>query len=183
MLKVLVAYYSETGNTEKVARAIHDEASKRHQSHLRKIVEIAADTLNNYDMVFLGAPCHSADLALPMKKFFETIPRSPRPKFAGFFTHSTYTQDISPNSFDNFASKCAISFENATKERQIDFRGAYNCQGAPSPTIKESIRKYFIEVLKSTKGWEDYIKEAVKHPSAEDLRKAEEFARYILSSL
>jgi flavodoxin len=46
-LKVLVAYYSETGNTEKVARAIHDEASKKHQSHLRKIAEIAADTFNN----------------------------------------------------------------------------------------------------------------------------------------
>jgi len=53
-LKVLVAYYSETGNTEKVAKAIHDEALKKHQSHLRKIAEITADTLNNYDMFFWG---------------------------------------------------------------------------------------------------------------------------------
>jgi flavodoxin len=183
-LKVLVAYYSETGNTEKVAKAIHDEALKKHQSHLRKIAEITADTLNNYNMVFFwGSPCHSADLALPMKKFLEAIPKSPRSKFAGFFTHSTYTQDVSRNSFDSFASKCAISFENAGKEKQIDFRGNYNCQGAPSPTIKESIRKYFIEVLKSAEGWEEYIKGASKHPSPEDLRKAEEFARYVLSSL
>jgi len=95
----------------------------------------------------------------------EAIPKSPRSKFAGFFTHSTYTQDVSRNSFDSFASKCAISFENAGKEKQIDFRGNYNCQGAPSPTIKESIRKYFIEVLKSAEGWEEYIKGASKHPT------------------
>jgi len=30
-MKILVAYYSETGNTEKIARAIYEEAAKEHE--------------------------------------------------------------------------------------------------------------------------------------------------------
>ena len=36
-MKVLVTYYSETGNTEKIARAIYEEASKEHEVNLKKI--------------------------------------------------------------------------------------------------------------------------------------------------
>ena len=89
-MKVLVAYYSETGNTEKIAKAIYEEASKKHEAHLKRIQDITADTLNNYDLVFLGSACHSSDLAVPVKKLLKALPESPKFKLAGFFTHSTY---------------------------------------------------------------------------------------------
>ena len=66
-MKVLVAYYSETGNTEKIAGAIYGEVSKEHEVHLKKIKEVTVDTLNDYDLVFLGSACHSTDFGSSKK--------------------------------------------------------------------------------------------------------------------
>jgi flavodoxin len=131
----LVVYYSETKNTEKVAKAIFDEVSKEHEAFLKKADEINADSLNNYDLVFLGSACHGGDLAPPVKTLLRAIPESPKFKLAGFFTHSCPTQEHSSESFDAWASKCVTSFEEVSKEKKIDFRGYFNCQGAPSPRI------------------------------------------------
>ena len=186
MLKVLVTYYSETKNTEKVAKAIYDEVSKKYQTHLKKLAEITADALNNYDLVFLGSACHSTDLASPVKKLLAAIPKSPKFKLAGFFTHSAPTKEHSSKSFETWASKCVFSLENTSKEKSIDFRGYYNCQGAPSPEIQEFISNKVFESADSAlarAAWEQYIEEALKHPNYEDLRKAKEFAQQVLSTL
>ena len=185
-MKVLVTYYGETKNTEKVAKAIYDEVSKKHQTHLKKVAEITADALNNYDLVFLGSACHSTDLASPVKKLLAAIPKSPKFKLAGFFTHSAPTKEHSSKSFETWASKCVFSFENTSKEKSIDFRGYYNCQGAPSPEIQEFISNKVFESADSAlarAAWEQYIEEALKHPNYEDLRKAKEFAQQVLSNL
>ena len=180
-LKVLVAYYSETGNTEKIAKTIYEEASKEHEAHLKRIKDINADTLNDYDLVFLGSACHSADLAAPVKKILKALPKSPKFKLAGFFTHSTLTPEQNEHGqalFDEWASKCIDSFESVSEEKRIDFRGYYHCQGAPSLPIQAFIRS---EITKSDDEWETYIREARKHPSQEDLEKASDFARKIMS--
>jgi len=183
-LKVLVAYYSETGNTEKIAKAIYEEASKRHETHMKRIKDINAETLNDYDLVFLGSACHSSDLATPVKKLLKALPESPKFKLAGFFTHSTWTPEQDEHSkraqaiFDKWASKCIHTFENVSKEKRIDFKGYYHCQGAPSRPIQTFIRT---EIIQSDDEWEPYIQEAQKHPSQEDLEKAAEFSRKIMS--
>ena len=181
-MKVLVAYYSETGNTEKIARAIHDEVSKEHGAHLKKIGEITAEKLNDYDLVFLGSPCHSTDIAAPVKRILEAIPRSPNFKLAGFFTHSTVLPDGGIEGanelYDRWAGKCSITFKKARKEKQIDFMGYFHCMGAPSPAIEKFIQR---SVLTSAHEWEWYIEEARKHPTPEDLQRAKEFTRDILS--
>ena len=97
-MKVLVVYYSETGNTEKIAKVIYEEASKEHKAHLKKTYEITVDILNNYDVVFLGSACHSADLSTPIKRILDNIPYSPRFKLAGFFTHATSSEGFSRRS-------------------------------------------------------------------------------------
>jgi flavodoxin I len=181
-LKVLVVYYGETGNTEKIAKVICEEASKEHVTHLKRIEDITADTMNDYDLVFLGSACHSADLAAPVKRILNALPKSPRFKLAGFFTHSTWTPEQNKHArafFNRWASKCIDSFENISKEKQVDFRGYYNCQGAPCLPIQEFIHT---EVIRSDDEWEAYIEEARKHPSPEDLGKAKDFARKVLSS-
>ena len=172
-MKILVAYYSETGNTEKIARAIHEEAAKEHEAHLKRVNRVATNDLSNYDLVFLGSPCHSTDLAAPVKTILDAIPHSPKFKLAGFFTHAT-----SSGGFNRWASKCILSFEKTSKEKKIDFEGYYNCQGAPSPPVQEFIKR---EVFTSAGAWDDYFEEVRKHPTPEDLQKAKEFAREILS--
>ena len=179
-VKVLVVYYSETGNTEKVAGAIAEEVSNGHQVHLKKVSEVTAGSLSNYDLVFLGSACHAADLATPAKGLLDAIPNSPRFKLAGFFTHSTYTSGGGTNEnimFKRWASKCVTSFQEVHREKQIDFKGYYNCQGAPSPPIQDFIRK---EIVTAPDEWDEYIKEVMKHPTSGDLQKAKEFAREIL---
>jgi flavodoxin len=172
-MRVLVAYYSETGNTEKLARAICEEASKDHEASLKSVGEITVDNLNDYDVVFLGSACHSTDLATPVKRLLDAIPPSPKFKLAGFFTHATSTAR-----FHRWASKCISSFQNTSREKQVDFGGYYNCQGVPSPPIQEFIKR---EAIASADKYEEYLEEVRKHPSPEDLQKAKEFAREVLS--
>ena len=81
-MKILVAYYSETGNTEKIARAIYEEASEEHEARLERANRVAANDLSNYDLVFLGSQCHSTDLAAPVKTILDGIPHSPKFKLA-----------------------------------------------------------------------------------------------------
>lgn len=182
-MKVLIAYYSETGNTEKIAKAIFDETSREHEAHLKKVKDVAADTLNDYDLVFLGSACHSADLAIPVKRILNELPKSPKFKLAGFFTHSTRTPESGESArvlFDKWASRCIVSFEKISKEKHIDFRGYFNCQGVPSPPIQEFIHR---EIVKSESDLQAYLEEVKKHPSSEDLRRAKEYARKVLSTL
>jgi menaquinone-dependent protoporphyrinogen IX oxidase len=93
-MKILIATYSETGNTAQVGQAICDEMLFRgHEVHLRDVGEITAGTLTAYDLVFLGSACHDADLARPVKQILEQIPTSPTLKLAGFATHASYTPE------------------------------------------------------------------------------------------
>jgi menaquinone-dependent protoporphyrinogen IX oxidase len=92
-VKILVAYYSETGNTAQIAEAICEGLStKGHEADLMEIAdaahagELAPNTLNAYDLVLLGSACHDADLARPVKQILERIPVSPAFKLAGFAT-------------------------------------------------------------------------------------------------
>ena len=180
-MKVLVAYYSETGNTEKIAKAIYEEVSREHEAHLMRVKDISAETLNSYDLVFLGSACHSSDLAAPVKKLWKGLQESPKFKLAGFFTHSVWTPEQNERGqaiFDRWASKCMDSFESISKEKRIDFKGYYHCQGSPNPGIQKFIRS---EIIRSHDEWKAYIQEARKHPSQEDLEKAADFARKIMS--
>ena len=174
-MKVLVAFYSETGNTEKIARAIYEEVSKGHEAHLKKIKEITVESLNDYDLVFLGSACHSTDLAAPVKRILETFPKSPKFKLAGFFTHAC-TMDTC----NKWAGKCAVSFEKASKKKEVDFKGCFNCQGVPSPPLMKSMKE---GAPISKAELREYFEEVRKHPSPEDLQKAKEFARKILQEL
>lgn len=181
-MKVLIAYYSETGNTEKIARAIYEEASKDQEAHLKKVEEVTADTLNDYDLVFMGSACHSRDLAPPVKKILYKLPKSPGFGLAGFFTHGTTSPEDSfegaSDLFYEWAGKCITTLEKVSEEKQIDFRGYYHCLGVPSPDIQEFIRR---EIITSPDRWEEYMEEARKHPSPDDVRRAKEFAREVIS--
>ena len=178
-MRVLVAFYSETGNTEKIAKAIWQEVSRDHEALLKRVEEAAEETMGLHDFVFLGSPCHSTDLAAPVKKILDAFPESPSFKLAGFFTHGC------PNSgeiFDRWASRCISSFEKSSKEKRIDFVGYYHCQGAMSPPVEEAMGRYFTEQgTVSVDQWNEYNEELRKHPNHEDLQRAKEFARRVLS--
>jgi flavodoxin len=187
-MKILVAYYSETGNTAKVAQTIGESLVTRgHEADLVALAdtvppgEIAPEMLDAYDLVILGSACHDADLAKPAKRFLERIPDAPRFKLAGFVTHASYTPeegDTEQKAYQVWASRCALSFRQAGQEKEFDFLGCYGCQGAPSPPIEQFIHS---NIISDEEGWQEYIEEVRKHPNERDLYRAREFAEQILA--
>jgi len=68
-MKVLVAYMSKTGNTRKVAEAIFDEIGD--EKELKQIEGI--DSLNGYDVTFLGFPVHQMGPDKKTARLIETL--------------------------------------------------------------------------------------------------------------
>ena len=56
-MKGIVVYYSATGNTKKIARAIH-AGMKQHieECDIATIKEIAPGDLSSYDLIGIGSP-------------------------------------------------------------------------------------------------------------------------------
>jgi len=176
-LKVLVTYYSDTGNTEKVAKAIYEEVSKKNKADLKKVNDTKPEEFGECDVVFIGSPTHSFDLSGSVKKILGALPKAPKYKLAGFITH------MSPVSEKHAGcDRCFASFENVSKEKQIDFRGIYDCQGVPTPQVREFVRKSLARGLPDTE-WEKRVKEMEKHPRTVDLQKAKEFAKQVLAKI
>ena len=183
-MKVLIAYFSLSGNTAQVARAIHQEAtSQGHEAHLSEIGESGSAALNAYDLVFLGSACHDSDLAVPAKKLLEEIPEAPSFKLAGFATHSTLMPQGGEREemlYEQWAANCARSFLQASQDRQIDFLGYFHCQGAASPPIEEFIHS---TIMTDPNEWATYVEELRKHPDEQDLLDAKAFASGVLAKI
>ena len=171
-MKVLVAYHSMSGNTEKLAKAIHDEASKNHESYLKKVDEVEPKWLNKHDLLFIGSPTHGGDLAAPVKKFVMELPKSPKFKVAAFVTHS------SPDKAD--FEKCFKAIESLGKEKGFKLLGCCDCQARLAPDIQPYVK----EARKASDAeFAEMMKSLDKRPNAADLRNARKFARDILSKV
>lgn len=71
-LKTLIMYWSATGNTEKVANAIHETLVREGiKPVVRKVAEAATEELYNYDLIFLGAPSYSFQPPEPVQRFIK----------------------------------------------------------------------------------------------------------------
>jgi len=180
-MQVLVVYYSETGNTAKVAAAIHAAASALgHSAHLKALGDLAVDALSGYDLVFLGSACHDTDLARPAKALLEQVPEASSFKLAGFVTHATYSPeggDREEELHGIWAARCAQTLRQACQEKGIEFLGYFGCMGAPSPPIEQFIHD---EIVTDDGEWQRYLEEVRGHPDDEDLRHAGEFAVQVL---
>jgi len=53
-MRILITYFSQTGDTKKIARAIQ-EALETHDSDLKSIGETKLEELKKYDILFLGS--------------------------------------------------------------------------------------------------------------------------------
>jgi flavodoxin len=177
-LKILITYHSLTGNTEKIAQAIYDEVSKNHEADLKKIEEINADSLNQYNLVFIGTPCQMGDLAAPVKKFLDSLPKSPKYALAGFYTHGA-----PPEEKEDY-EKCLATFQNVCEGKQIDNLGCFNCQGFPTPKIHQIVTEHLIKNKGYTEdGAKQRFERAKEHPNLKDEQNARKFAREVLSKI
>ncbi len=182
-MKILVTYYSETGNTKMIAEAIHTIASQNNDSTMKDFKDLTVEELANYDLVFLGSACHHADLAPPVLRFVDKIPKSPKFKLAGFVTHSTYPPEGSERHaelFEQWASKCRKTFEILQTEKNVDYKGYFRCMGVPSKPIEGFINA---QIVTDDEEWAEYMEIVVKHPDEKDIKNAKKFAKEVIKNV
>ena len=72
MAKVLVCYYSRTGNTEEMAEKIAEVIKAEGLDvDLAKVEKTKVDELLNYDCLVFGSPTYYGSMAWPMKKLLD----------------------------------------------------------------------------------------------------------------
>lgn len=72
MAKVLVCYYSRTGNTEEMAEKIAEVMKAEGLDvDLAKVEDTRVDELLNYDCLIFGSPTYYGSMAWPMKKLLD----------------------------------------------------------------------------------------------------------------
>ena len=181
-MKILVTYFSQTGNTEKIAQAIHEISSKNNESYLKSIKKVKIGELDDFNLIFIGSACHDSDLAKPVLKFLKKIPDSPKYAIAGFYTHSTFLPEGDERIIklsDKWSGRCSETFEKLEKEKSVNFKGYFRCQGIPSPPIEQFIHQ---TIIKDDDEWAEFLEEVKKHPNENDVENAKKFAQDILNT-
>ena len=71
MKKVLVLYYSRTGNTEKMANAVAEGLQSGGDVEVELSFHVDAESLGVYDAILVGAPTYHHDMPVDFKNLFE----------------------------------------------------------------------------------------------------------------
>lgn len=73
MAKILVAYYSLSGHTRKMAEFIVEGVKKENTVDvvLKNVEEVKVDELLDYQGIIIGSPVYYGSMAAPLKKLFD----------------------------------------------------------------------------------------------------------------
>ncbi len=166
-----------------IADAIFEVLSANGEASIDTVRRVDLGSLDDYDLLFVGAPCHDSDLAPPVKGFLEKLPDSPKFKLVGFFTHSTNMPDDTERNqelYGQWAGLCIPTFENACKDKNIELLGYFHCQGKASEPIEGFIRQ---EIITDDDEWAEYLPNLRKHPDLNDIENAKKFTQEIIDKL
>lgn len=166
MMKILITYSSRTGNTKKVAEAIHEEF--KDCSELIPIESV--QTTSGYDYVFIGFWADRGTADEKAAKFMATVEDQKCGIFAtmGAYPYSVHAHEILVN-----ASKL-LSEKNKVM-------GAFICQGAVDPALLERFKSFPKDNPHyPTEATQLRHKIAAEHPDENDLKTAREIFRNIV---
>jgi flavodoxin len=172
IMKVLVTYFSQTGNTEKIAKAICEEAARDNEADLKKLKDVNPGDVAGYDFILIGSPLHSGGLAEPVKEFLAGIQASSGQKMAGFITH--FAPAYPEQAMDVFTTP----IKAACKVKGIEYKGCFRCQGALAESLHEVVKK---KQNLTDEQWAGMLKQMTGHPNEEDEIKAKAFAKKLLT--
>jgi len=71
MPEILILYYSRTGNTEKMAKAVAEGAKTVKGIDVELNYHVKPETLDNFDAIIVGTPTYHHDMTIDMKTLFE----------------------------------------------------------------------------------------------------------------
>ena len=149
-MKALVTYYSESGNTEKLAQAIYDgiELSEKDILPIGEVKDIGG-----YDLIFCGFPVQASSLPGKAESFIRNIPQGK--KLALFATHGSLR-----------GGQLAITafYYAMSLAPKATILGTFGCRGEVKPGIIDALMK-----KPEHKAWAMEAQSAVGHPDAADL--------------
>ena len=160
-MNILVAYYSETGNTRKVAETVF--SALRHTRKTMLPIEQVGDP-REYDLIFCGFPVQHHSLPAKVVHFMKRIP--PGRKIALFATHGSLRG----------GEKALGAFYAALSTLQGQtVIGTFGCRGQVKPQLIDE----WMEAPQHL-AWAREAMSANGHPDAADLEDAREFASTML---
>ena len=163
-MKALVTYYSQTGNTEKVAQAIFD-AIERAEKDLKPLEEV--EGVADYDLVFCGFPVQAHSVPPKMEPILKNMPEGKN--LALFATHGS----LRGGELAITAFYYALSL--ASKAKIV---GTFGCRGKVKPSLLDALLE-----KPEHKAWVMEAQSAAGHPDDADLADAKEFAKWMVTKV
>ncbi|MBN1851060.1 MAG: flavodoxin domain-containing protein [Deltaproteobacteria bacterium] len=147
-MKSIVIYYSQSGNTRKVAKAIHKGMRQvAGECDIVQVKDIDPSSINQYDLIGLGSPVWDGGFTPNVRIFMKEVPQQNGRHIFSFNTHGVMPELY----FPSVVRKLRI--KGFTVIGMRDWYGSVHFQIAPKP--------YFTD----------------GHPDEVDLREAEEFGK------
>ena len=159
MQKILVTYFSLTGNTQKIAEAIYGEL--KGDKEIKPVEEV--QDAGGYDLIFIGFPVHTHSVPYKVESFLKKLP--PHKRIALFCTHGS----LPGGRLSREALEHAVSLSSRAR-----VLGTFSCRGKVSLTALEELNK-----SPEHKAWAEMAASASTHPDEDDLEDARAFARWI----
>ena len=155
-MKALVAYYSDTGNTKKVADAIYEAIDC--DKEIKPVQDV--QSMSGYDIIFCGFPVHAHSVPGKGAEFIKKLPE--RQKVAFFSTHGSLRGGQLPKQAFEHAISLAV---------KANILGHFGCRGQVNQRVIDSLLK-----SPEHKAWGEEAQSAVGHPDEHDLTDAKTFA-------
>jgi len=73
MKQILILYYSRTGNTERMAKAIAEGAQINENIRVEIAYHVNAEELSAFDVILVGTPTYHHEMPLDFKNLFEEV--------------------------------------------------------------------------------------------------------------
>ena len=161
-MKALVAYYSDTGNTEKLARAIYEgiEHAEKEILHIKEVKDV-----EDADIIFCGFPVQSHSVPGEAEAFIKGIPEGK--KLAFFATHGS----LRGGQLAIQAFHYALSLASKTT-----VLGTFGCRGKVKSSIIDALMKNA-----EHRSWAIEAQSAVGHPDKGDLEDAQVWANAMIA--
>jgi flavodoxin len=161
MPKILITYFSQTGNTKHIAESIYE--SLQGDKTIKPVDEV--QNIEDYSLFFVGFPVHSHGVPFKIEDLIKKIPEGK--KIAFFSTHGSLT--------GGRLSREALEHA-AVIASKVKILGTFSCRGKVSTAALEVLSR-----SPEHKAWTDMAVSAHTHPDEGDLEDARSFAKWIMA--
>jgi len=174
LIKIVIIYHSKTGNTEKIAKAIHSEL-EREGAILKKVDEVTVSELTDADMVVFGSPVHFKSIPIKLLSVIKKVPDRIQWKVAWFYTFSIPDPD--------FHAGYEKRIQKFIDEYKLELLGIFKCLGE----FKEEQLVNKVLTLRLSSKQQDLgertLTESKGHPDDSEIEQAKRFALEILRKI